>query len=74
MVRFYGADISLLVKIITGIAFLFYTKSDVNGNLASTCVILYVPNIPPQLISFPTRLQATEDMISTGYGMLGFGS
>jgi hypothetical protein len=42
MVRFYGTDISLLVKIITGIAFLFYTKSDVNGNLASTCGILYL--------------------------------
>ncbi|CAK7322575.1 unnamed protein product [Dovyalis caffra] len=45
-----------------------YTISDVNGNLASASVKISVLNIPPQFISFPTQLQATEDMISPRYG------
>ncbi|KAG8655487.1 hypothetical protein MANES_04G040225v8 [Manihot esculenta] len=45
-----------------------YTISDVNGNLAFATVSIYVLNIPPQFISFPSQLQATEDMISPRYG------
>ncbi|KAF9679120.1 hypothetical protein SADUNF_Sadunf07G0107000 [Salix dunnii] len=45
-----------------------YTISDVNGNLASASVIISVLNIPPQFISFPSQLQATEDVISPRYG------
>nr|TKR98732.1 hypothetical protein D5086_0000200490 [Populus alba] len=40
-----------------------YTLSDVNGNLASASAIISVLNIPPQFISFPIQLQATEDVI-----------
>ncbi|KAF2300171.1 hypothetical protein GH714_010338 [Hevea brasiliensis] len=45
-----------------------YTISDVNGNLASATVNISVLNIPPQFISSPSQLQATEDMISPRYG------
>ncbi|KAJ9189231.1 hypothetical protein P3X46_000548, partial [Hevea brasiliensis] len=45
-----------------------YTISDVNGNLASAAVNISVLNIPPQFISSPSQLQATEDMISPRYG------
>ncbi|KAG8655508.1 hypothetical protein MANES_04G046000v8 [Manihot esculenta] len=45
-----------------------YTISDVNGNLAFATVSIDVLNIPPQFISFPSQLQATEDMISPRYG------
>ncbi|KAJ6991351.1 hypothetical protein NC653_019521 [Populus alba x Populus x berolinensis] len=45
-----------------------YTLSDVNGNLASASVIISVLNIPPQFISFPIKLQATEDVIGPRYG------
>ncbi|KAH8502369.1 hypothetical protein H0E87_013897 [Populus deltoides] len=45
-----------------------YTLSDVNGNLASASVIISVLNIPPQFISFPIQLQATEDVIGPRYG------
>ncbi|KAJ6908539.1 hypothetical protein NC651_018821 [Populus alba x Populus x berolinensis] len=45
-----------------------YTLSDVNGNLASASVIISVLNIPPQFISFPVQLQATEDVIGPRYG------
>ncbi|XP_048233557.1 protein GAMETE EXPRESSED 2 isoform X2 [Ricinus communis] len=45
-----------------------YTIVDVNQNLASAVVNISILNIPPQLISFPSLLQATEDMISPRYG------
>ncbi|KAG5242094.1 protein GAMETE EXPRESSED [Salix suchowensis] len=45
-----------------------YTISDVNGNLASASVIISVLNIPPQFFSFPSQLQATEDVMSPRYG------
>ncbi|XP_020533056.1 protein GAMETE EXPRESSED 2 isoform X1 [Jatropha curcas] len=45
-----------------------YTISDVNGNLASASVNISVSNIPPQFISFPSQLQATEDMLTPRLG------
>ncbi|KAK4854944.1 hypothetical protein QYF36_002662 [Acer negundo] len=45
-----------------------YTISDVNGNLATAAVNIYVLSIPPQFVSFPTQLQATEDMITPRFG------
>ncbi|KAK2645593.1 hypothetical protein Ddye_020788 [Dipteronia dyeriana] len=45
-----------------------YTISDVNGNLATAAVNIYVLSIPPQFVSFPAQLQATEDMITPRFG------
>ncbi|KAJ9699630.1 hypothetical protein PVL29_005479 [Vitis rotundifolia] len=45
-----------------------YTISDVNGNLATGAVHISVLSIPPQFVSFPSQLQAIEDMISPRFG------
>ncbi|XP_062104334.1 protein GAMETE EXPRESSED 2 [Humulus lupulus] len=45
-----------------------YTISDVNGNLATASVNISVLTIPPQFISFPSQLQATEDEINPKFG------
>ncbi|KAM1923418.1 hypothetical protein ACFX15_021336 [Malus domestica] len=45
-----------------------YTMSDINGNLATAAVNIYVLTIPPQFVSFPSELQATEDEISPRFG------
>ncbi|KAK6930191.1 hypothetical protein RJ641_004285 [Dillenia turbinata] len=45
-----------------------YTISDVNGNQVSAAVNLSVLTIPPQLVAFPSQLQATEDLISPRFG------
>lgn len=45
-----------------------YTIADVNGNLATAAVNISVLSIPPQFVSFPSQLQATEDMISPRFG------
>ncbi|CAN1194423.1 Protein GAMETE EXPRESSED 2 [Linum perenne] len=45
-----------------------YTMSDVNGNLATAVVNISVLSIPPQFISFPSELHATEDQISPQFG------
>ncbi|XP_059632750.1 protein GAMETE EXPRESSED 2 [Cornus florida] len=45
-----------------------YTISDVNSNLASGAVNISVLSIPPQFVSFPSQLQATEDVISPKFG------
>lgn len=49
-----------------------YTISDVNGNLATAAVNISVLSIPPQFVSFPTQLLATEDLMSPriGYGTM----
>ncbi|OWM74055.1 hypothetical protein CDL15_Pgr008366 [Punica granatum] len=45
-----------------------YTIADVNGNQATGSVKINVLIIPPQFISFPTLLEATEDIISPKFG------
>lgn len=45
-----------------------YTVSDINGNLATAAVDISVLTIPPQFISFPSELQATEDKLSPRFG------
>lgn len=45
-----------------------YTMSDINGNLATAAVNISVLTIPPQFVSFPSELQATEDEISPKFG------
>ncbi|VFQ64926.1 unnamed protein product [Cuscuta campestris] len=45
-----------------------YTISDINGNLASGSVNISVLSIPPQFVSYPSQLLATEDVISPRYG------
>ncbi|KAA8548952.1 hypothetical protein F0562_000636 [Nyssa sinensis] len=45
-----------------------YTISDVNANLASGAVNISILGIPPQFVSFPSQLQATEDVISPKFG------
>ncbi|XP_056168566.1 protein GAMETE EXPRESSED 2 isoform X2 [Syzygium oleosum] len=45
-----------------------YTISDVNGNNATAYVSIGVLKIPPQFASFPTQLQATEDMTCPKFG------
>ncbi|XP_010547016.1 PREDICTED: protein GAMETE EXPRESSED 2 isoform X2 [Tarenaya hassleriana] len=45
-----------------------YTISDVNGNLATAAVNISVLTAPPQFASFPSGLQATEDLISPRFG------
>ncbi|KAJ6741152.1 JITTERBUG ISOFORM N [Salix purpurea] len=71
VVRFYRMDISFRYtpyKDYYGNDSFTYTISDVNGNLASASVIISVLNIPPQFFSFPSQLQATEDVMSPRYG------
>ncbi|XP_024633312.2 protein GAMETE EXPRESSED 2 [Medicago truncatula] len=46
----------------------WYTISDINGNLATAFVYISVLNIPPQFVSVPSQLQATEDLISPRFG------
>ncbi|KAL2341782.1 hypothetical protein Fmac_009722 [Flemingia macrophylla] len=46
----------------------WYTISDINGNLASASVYISVLNVPPQFVSVPNQLQATEDLISPRFG------
>ncbi|WVY92063.1 hypothetical protein V8G54_037577 [Vigna mungo] len=46
----------------------WYTISDINGNLASASVCIFVLNVPPQFVSAPNQLQATEDSISPRFG------
>ncbi|XP_019053575.1 PREDICTED: protein GAMETE EXPRESSED 2 isoform X3 [Nelumbo nucifera] len=45
-----------------------YTISDINGNIVSAMVIISVLGIPPQFVSSPIQLKATEDMISPRFG------
>ncbi|XP_052190913.1 protein GAMETE EXPRESSED 2 isoform X2 [Diospyros lotus] len=45
-----------------------YTISDANSNFASGAVNISVLGIPPQFISFPSQLQATEDILSPRFG------
>ncbi|XP_047312347.1 protein GAMETE EXPRESSED 2 isoform X1 [Impatiens glandulifera] len=50
-----------------------YVVSDANDNLANGSVNISVFSIPPQLISFPSQLQATEDEITPKFsGFQGF--
>ncbi|KAK4338873.1 hypothetical protein RND71_040335 [Anisodus tanguticus] len=53
---FYGRD------------FFSYTICDVNGNIASGGVDISVLSIPPQFVSVPSQLLATEDFISPRFG------
>ncbi|KAI4317565.1 hypothetical protein L6164_025428 [Bauhinia variegata] len=46
----------------------WYTISDINGNLATATVCISVLSIPPQFVSIPSQLQATEDLISPRFG------
>ncbi|KAK3016337.1 hypothetical protein RJ639_005721, partial [Escallonia herrerae] len=50
-----------------------YTISDVNGNLASAAVNISILLTPPQFVSFPSQLLATEDALSPRFGS-GFSS
>ncbi|GMY27774.1 protein GAMETE EXPRESSED 2 isoform X1 [Fagus crenata] len=45
-----------------------YTMSDINGNLATAAVNISVLSIPPQFVSSPSLLQATEDVLSPRFG------
>ncbi|KAK3001560.1 hypothetical protein RJ639_021183 [Escallonia herrerae] len=45
-----------------------YTISDVNGNLASAAVNISILLTPPQFVSFPSQLLATEDALSPRFG------
>lgn len=45
-----------------------YTISDLNGNLATGAAHISVLSLPPQFVSFPSQLQAVEDMISPRFG------
>ncbi|XVF38746.1 hypothetical protein REPUB_Repub20aG0128200 [Reevesia pubescens] len=45
-----------------------YTISDINGDLTTAAVNISVLTIPPQFVSFPSQLQAIEDMISPRFG------
>ncbi|XP_018632337.1 protein GAMETE EXPRESSED 2 isoform X5 [Nicotiana tomentosiformis] len=45
-----------------------YTICDVNGNIASGGVDISVLSIPPQFVSVPSQLLATEDVISPQFG------
>lgn len=45
-----------------------YTISDVNRNLATATVNISILTAPPQFVSFPSGLQATEDLISPRFG------
>ncbi|KAK7329466.1 hypothetical protein VNO77_23635 [Canavalia gladiata] len=46
----------------------WYTISDINGNLATASVYISVLNVPPQFVSVPSQLQATEDLITPRFG------
>ncbi|KAG4957145.1 hypothetical protein JHK85_043525 [Glycine max] len=46
----------------------WYTISDINGNLATAFMYISVLNVPPQFVSVPNQLQATEDLISPRFG------
>ncbi|MED6140343.1 hypothetical protein PIB30_092281, partial [Stylosanthes scabra] len=46
----------------------WYTISDVNENLANAYVNISVLNVPPQIASVPSKLQATEDLICPRFG------
>ncbi|XP_059280723.1 protein GAMETE EXPRESSED 2 isoform X1 [Lycium ferocissimum] len=46
----------------------YYTICDVNGNIASGGVDISVLSIPPQFVSVPSKLLATEDVISPRFG------
>ncbi|GLU08406.1 hypothetical protein SLE2022_253210 [Rubroshorea leprosula] len=57
----------------TGNDSFLYTMSDINGNLATASVNISVLTIPPQFFSFPSILQATEDILSPRFsGYAGF--
>lgn len=45
-----------------------YTICDVNGNIASGGVDIFVLSTPPQFVSVPSQLLATEDVISPRFG------
>ncbi|KAL7104906.1 hypothetical protein ACP275_07G011600 [Erythranthe tilingii] len=45
-----------------------YSIIDINGNFASGAVDLLILCRPPQFISIPSNLQATEDLISPTFG------
>ncbi|GFQ03406.1 protein gamete expressed 2 [Phtheirospermum japonicum] len=45
-----------------------YTISDINGNLAFADVDLLILCRPPQFVSIPSNLQATEDVVSPTFG------
>ncbi|XP_038723252.1 protein GAMETE EXPRESSED 2 isoform X1 [Tripterygium wilfordii] len=45
-----------------------YSISDVNGNLASATASIFVLSIPPHFVSFPSQLQATEDILHPRFG------
>ncbi|GER52166.1 gamete expressed 2 [Striga asiatica] len=45
-----------------------YTITDINGNLASASVDLLILCRPPQFVSFPSNLLATEDEVSPTFG------
>ncbi|XP_062175751.1 protein GAMETE EXPRESSED 2-like isoform X3 [Alnus glutinosa] len=45
-----------------------YTMSDINGNLATATVNISVLSIPPQFVSSPSELQATEDVVNPRFG------
>ncbi|KAL4273788.1 hypothetical protein GQ457_13G023460 [Hibiscus cannabinus] len=45
-----------------------YTISSINGDLSTATVKIYVLTIPPQFVSFPSQLQAVEDLISPRFG------
>ncbi|GAB2210293.1 hypothetical protein Droror1_Dr00015556 [Drosera rotundifolia] len=45
-----------------------YTIIDINGNAAVASVSISILSIPPQFVSFPTVLQALEDMVSPNFG------
>lgn len=55
----------------TGNDSFLYTMSDINGNLATAAVNISVLTIPPQFVSFPSLLQATEDVLSPAFGGYG---
>ncbi|XAR57061.1 hypothetical protein NMG60_11025073 [Bertholletia excelsa] len=45
-----------------------YITSDINANLASGVVHISILSIPPQFVTFPSQLQATEGVISPKFG------
>ncbi|XP_043719038.1 protein GAMETE EXPRESSED 2 isoform X2 [Telopea speciosissima] len=45
-----------------------YTISDINENMVSASVIISILSTPPQFVSLPVQLQATEDLISPRFG------
>ncbi|KAG8369910.1 hypothetical protein BUALT_Bualt14G0062500 [Buddleja alternifolia] len=45
-----------------------YTLTDINRNVASGIVDLLILCLPPQFVSIPSNLQATEDVVSPTFG------